>query len=91
MLPVVLAVGWVGSLGQQLLTGVLCMGALTQAIANLLEPGEKILVGNNGIWVSRRWGQRHTGGEWERMGRSMCRPSGHAAGIEHLPPTSIWA
>ena len=23
-----------------------------QAIANLLEPGEKILVGNNGIWVS---------------------------------------
>lgn len=25
---------------------------MEMAIANLLEPGEKIVVGNNGIWVS---------------------------------------
>ena len=27
---------------------------MEMAIANLLEPGDKIVVGNNGIWVSIR-------------------------------------
>ena len=32
---------------------------MEMAIANLLEPGEKIVVGNNGIWVSRAGGRAH--------------------------------
>jgi hypothetical protein len=32
---------------------VLCCVGMEAAIANLLEPGEKILVGNAGIWGER--------------------------------------
>lgn len=51
---------------------VLCVG-MEAAIANLLEPGEKIMVGNAGIW-----GERVADLSARYGGEGCCWLGGHA-------------
>lgn len=64
------------------------------AIANLLEPGEKIIVGNKGIWGTRvaDLAQRYGGerGGWTEAWAAARRGQGRRLGRGRRRPSAAW-